>query len=256
MGDFPFENSGGGSLYSLSDFFARIFDDLEWEDMPLPVTNEQLMKHFDRSVLRPFSVFLPREEIVRFGEEARLYKNEEYGYRTYRLPMYRFPTSSCLGVSRVEPLSSIGYPDGYSMMPFLGAPDMLMGIMSDIRMQASLGAATSHSLTTQFIKPDIIRLYGGYSQCSYEATMLLSHDLSLSTIPDTAFESLYQFALLDTKAYFYAKLKRKDNVDTGIGNIQLKIDDWSGAARERDELLNRWKEEGFNFGSDTLHYFG
>lgn len=253
---FNFENGGGGSLYNLDTFFARIFDDIEWEDMPLPVTNQQMMDHFQRSVLNVFSQFYPRQEVIRFGEEARVPMDaNNSAYRRYRLPMYRFPTSICLGVSSVEPLSNIGYPDSYGMVPFLGSPDTLLMAMADIRMLASMGAASSHSLTSRFTKPDVLDLYGGYSSCSYEAILLLSHDMSLSTIPDTAFEAFYELALLDTKAYFYSKLKRKDGLDTGVGNIQLKIDDWSNAAQERKELLNTWKQEGYNLNIDEIHFF-
>lgn len=251
-----FENGGGGSLYNLTDFFARILDDMEWEDMPLPVTNEQLMRHFDRSILRPFSQYHPRQETIRFGDEARIeLPNNEFNFRRYRLPMYRFPTSICLGVASVEPINFIGYPDSYGMIPFLGSPDGLIMAMSDVRTLSALGAATTRSLTPRFTKPDMVDLYGGYAGCAYEAVILLSHDMSLSTIPDTSFESFYEFALLDMKAYFYSKLKRKDGLDTGVGSIQMKIDDWSGARQERDELVRRWRDEGYNFDYESMEYF-
>ena len=251
-----FENGGKASLYTLDEFFARIFDDLEWEDMPLPVSNEELMDHFDRSVLRVFSQFAPRQEVIRFGEEARIpLASNTVSFRRYKMPMYRFPTSICLGVSSVEPISNLGYNNEYGPVPFMGAPDALLMASADIRMYAAMGASTNKSLTSRFTKPDILDLYGGYSGCSYEAILLLTHDMSLSTIPDTAFEQLYELALLDTKAYFYSKLKRKDGLETGIGNIQLKIDDWSSAAQDRKELLNRWKDEGYNLDIDNAHFF-
>ena len=251
-----FENAGGGSLFSLDEFFARIFDEIEWEDMPLPVSNTEFMEHFDRSVLKVFSQFYPRQEIIRFGEECRVKLAENSAaFRRYKMPMYRFPTSVLFGVASVEPISNLGYSNEYGPVPFLGAPDTLLMAMSDIRMFASMGSATNRSLTTRFIKPDCLDLYGGYTGCTYEAILLLSHDLSLSTIPDTAFESLFELAILDTKAYFYSKLKRKDGLETGVGNIQLKIEDWSGAAEEKKNLLNRWKEEGYNLDIDVVHYY-
>ena len=169
--------------------------------------------------------------------------------------MYRFPTQTCLGVSYVEPLSNLGYANEYGSVPFLGAPDTMLMALAEIRMAASLGSQTTRSLTTRFTKPDILDLYGGYTGCSYEAMILLSHDLSLSTVPDTAFEQLFELALLDTKAYFFSELKRKDGLDTGVGNIQLKIEDWSNAAEEKRQLLKTWQQEGFNLDIESIHYF-
>lgn len=250
-----FENQGG-SLYTLDEFIARIFDDLEWEDLPLPVSNEKFMEHFNRSVIKPFSQFCPQQVKIRFGDEALITPEGSIGnYRRYRLPMYRFPTQTCLGVSLVEPISNLAYSNEWNSVPFMAAPDALLMAMSDIRMYSAIGANTGRSLTTAFHKPDVLDLYGGYLGCTYEATILLSHDLSLSTIPDTAFEQLYELALLDTKAYFFSKLKRKDGLDTTVGTIQLKIEDWADAARERTELLKRWQDEGFNLDIDSAHYF-
>lgn len=251
-----FENQGGGSLYTLEEFFARIFDELEWEDMPLPVSNTEFQEHFERSVLNVFSQYSPRQEIIRFGEECRVnLPGDSASFRRYKMPMYRFPTSHLFGVASVEPISNLGYSNEYGPVPFMGAPDSMLMAMADIRMYASMGSSTNRSLTTRFTKPDILDLYGGYVGCSYEAILLLSHDLSLSTIPDTAFEHLFELAILDTKAYLYSKLKRKDSLDTGVGNIQLKIEDWSGAAGEKRELLRRWQEEGYNLDIDSMHYF-
>lgn len=250
-----FEN-GGGTLYTFDEFVARIFDEMEWNDLPLPVTNEQFMDHFRRSVLNPFSQFAPQQVTIRFGDEARIDMPGNYtSFRRYRMPMYRFPTQTLLGVSSVEPISNLGYANEYGAVPFLGAPDTMLMAMSEIRMAASIGTQTTRSLTTRFQKPDILDLYGGYTGCNYEAILLLSHDISLSTIPDTAFEQLFELALLDTKAFFFSELKRKDGLDTGIGNIQLKIEDWANAAEEKRQLLKTWQQEGYNLDIESLHYF-
>lgn len=248
--------SSGMSLYTLDEFFARLMDDLEWEDLPLPCTNQQLMDHFERSVLKPFSQFAPRQEKIRFGEEARVQlPPNSASFRRYRLPMYMYPGATCFGVACVEPVSNLGYSDEFGGIPFMGMPDQMLMAMADIRMYSSLGAASNRSLTTDFKKPDILDLYGGCYGTAYEAIMLLSHDLSLSTVPDSAFEDLYELALLDTQAYFYSKLMRKEGLDTGVGQIQLKIDQWSNAKEERKALLQKWRDEGYNIDINSLQFF-
>lgn len=37
-----------------------------------------------------------------------------------------------------------------------------------------------------------------------------------------------------------------NNVGSAYKEIQVKIDDWSGAEKERDDLVEKWK--------DTFHY--
>jgi len=251
-----FENRGNRGQYTLSEFIARIFDDMEWEDLPLPVSNEEFMNHFERSVLKPFSVFCPKQEIIRINDnELVTLKDSISSFRRYKLPMYRFPTQTCYGVSSIEPISNLAYSNEWNSIPYMAAPDALLMAMADIRMYSAIGANTGRSITTRFSKPDILDVYGGYIGCTYEVTMLLSHDMSLSTIPDTAFEDLYQLALLDTQAYFYSKLMRKEGLDTGVGSIQLKIDQWANSKEERNQLIEKWKMEGYNLDIDSMHYF-
>jgi hypothetical protein len=83
----------------------------------------------------------------------------------------------------------------------------------------------------------------------------MTHDLSLSTIAPGAFTHLRQLAKLDIEAFLYNKLKRLDNLDVGIGNIQLKIENWEGSEDRMRELLNSWDEGGANLDIDNISYF-
>ena len=247
--------NGRKSLYTYDEFIARILDELDWNDMPMPVSNKDFMEHFRRSVLNPFSVFCPREEIIKIGEENRIAAQESFSsFRRYKLPSYLFPTQAILGVSYIEPISNLGYSNEYRI-PYFGSPDSLLMALSDVRMAASIGTQITRSVTTRFTKPDILDVYGGYTGCCYELGMLLSHDISLSTVPDTAFEDLYKLAALDVKDYFYSKLKRKDNIETASLNISLKIEDWANAGNEKAELLETWKREGYNLNIDYVQFF-
>jgi hypothetical protein len=42
--------------------------------------------------------------------------------------------------------------------------------------------------------------------------------------------------------YLYQKLKRIQNLDLGVGSIELKIDDWADAASNKRELLKEMDE--------------
>jgi hypothetical protein len=49
-------------------------------------------------------------------------------------------------------------------------------------------------------------------------------------------------------------MKRIENVNVGVGEISLKIDDWSSASQDKKELLRQWDESG-NLDFDYITYF-
>ena len=80
------------------------------------------------------------------------------------------------------------------------------------------------------------------------------HDPSLSTVPPGAITHLRQLAELDICEYLYGKMKRIQDLDTGIGNINLRIDNWENAAQEKRELLRDW-DENASLDFETITYF-
>ena len=78
---------------------------------------------------------------------------------------------------------------------------------------------------------DKIRLIIGYQ-----------HADNLSTIPVDAEQSFYDLALLDMKIFLYNNLKYYDEINTAYGNIKLRIEDWSNAESQREDLLQKWSE--------------
>ena len=64
-----------------------------------------------------------------------------------------------------------------------------------------------------------------------------------ATIAPTAEESFYKLAVLDVKAGLYPTIKHYEGLDTPLGRIELKIDDWQNAAQDRKDLLQQWDED-------------
>ena len=58
-----------------------------------------------------------------------------------------------------------------------------------------------------------------------------------------------KLATLDVQRTLYNNLKNMNNVGSAFKEIQLKIDDWSGAESARNELVDQWKG---NFHLDDL----
>lgn len=81
------------------------------------------------------------------------------------------------------------------------------------------------------------------------------HDLNGETIQESCVESFIQLATLDVQRTLYNNLKNMNNVGSAFKEIQLKIDDWSGAEAERKELIKHW-EGVFHFDDlDLVQFF-
>ena len=70
----------------------------------------------------------------------------------------------------------------------------------------------------------------------------VEHADNLSTIPNTAWESFYELALLDIKRFLYNAMKHYTELQTAYGTVQLKIDDWQSAESDRKELIERLRD--------------
>ena len=245
------------ALYNLSEFITTIKEDVGINDIPLPVTDKQLIDRFDRSVLRDFSVVYPRRAKCFVSEDdlTKESKNSHHMFYEYRIPKWVYDGTVILSISNFDVARPNGYSDFYIPHANWSTPDVIISAMADIRMSAGLASSLSKAPTFEFTEPNLIRVYNGWAGGVYEVEMLLKHDLSLQTIPSGAFINLRELATLDMKEYLYNQLKRKDNLDTGVGSIQLKIDDWSSAGSDRQALLKSWLEEGANLDFDHIRYY-
>lgn len=236
------------ALYNLSEFLSVIKENVLGDDIPSPVSDDELLNRFERSALRLFSQVYPLVTTFTLGEENMIETgNEEtHRYCDYRIPKYVYDGSVIIDIAHIDIARSNGYGDCYA--PDYGWADAAQVIsgVADVQMQASLASSLTKMPTKKFIQPDICRVYNGWGYGKYEIEIMLSHDLSLSTIPNDAFMDLEELATLDIGQYLYNKLKRKDGIDTGAGTYQLKIDEWANAGQEKKELLKSWREEGVN----------
>lgn len=244
-------------LYNLSEFITTIKEDVGIKDIPLPVDDNEIVDRFKRSVLTEFSVICPRVGKCFVSDEdlTEQSRNSNHMFYEYRIPKYVYEGTIILSVSDFNVARPNGYSDFYIPHANWSTPDAIIAAMADVRMAAGLSSALAKAPTFEFVKPNIIRVYNGWAGGKYEVELLLMHDPSLHTIPDGAFPELRELAALDLKAFLYSKLKRKDQLDVGIGSIQLHIDDWSSAEADKKELLKTWREEGAGLDYEHIRYF-
>lgn len=93
-----------------------------------------------------------------------------------------------------------------------------------------------------FYPPNILMILASYasSKLSLTCTFCLKNDENLVSIEDTAYEGVKKLFILDLKKSIYNQYGLFSNVDTPYGTIELKIDEWSSASSERNELYDSY----------------
>lgn len=245
------------SLYTLSEFMTTVKEDIGIDDLPLPVTDNDFIDRFKRSAMISFSAIHPRVVTCFLGQSELVQPQGVImnRYHEYIIPEILYEGCSVMGVSYFQPARPDGFSDFYVPNANWSTPDAVVGAIADLRLGAGLASAMSKAPTPKFVKPNRIYVYNGWSGGTYEVELLMSHDVSLSTVPDEAIDSLRQLTVLDFKQYLYNKLRRKNNVDLGIGNIDLKIDEWSSAEQDKLALLKEWNEGGASFDYEHIMNF-
>ena len=234
-----------------------IKQDIGIKDVPLPVDDNELVERFRLSALREFSVRSPRIETCYIGDDDRIESKDvqhKANLLTYRIPKHYYLDSELLGVCRVDVSRTLGFSDFYIPQGAWASPDMVLETISDVQLSAAIGQSMSHAITHRFMPPDKIQIFNGWAGGSYEVDILLLHDLNLTTISPTAFTYLKQLTILDIEEFLYNKLKRIENLEVGIGSIQLKIDSWEGAAQAKSDLLQTW-DETVNLNFDSINHY-
>ena len=132
----------------------------------------------------------------------------------------------------------------------------------DILNATSTGAAinkyagvTSRPQTSEWKGYNKIQLFDFPEDALVHFVVKCDHDPSLETIPDSCRESFIELATLDVKRTLYSMLKNMNQVGSAFKEIQLRIDDWSGAEDARNQLVEKWTNT-FHFDEiDLIQFF-
>lgn len=212
----------------------------------LPVTDQELFQDVIVDTTLPvFSIYVPYKwHLLADLDEMRV--NDRYGSddaslisNVYQIPDLFPPEMPCLGIDAMHPHTE------YNGMMMTGSYETIESYQTLAIGQtlANLSSTMVPPQTYEFIPPNRFRLY---NQILYnnkvDLDLIYVHSPELHTIPETARQSFVKLALLDTKIYVYNTLKYYANMQTAIGQLDLKIDDWSNAESERSDLLSQWDD--------------
>jgi hypothetical protein len=223
-------------------------------DKPIEVVVQEILK----TSIRTFSRFKPweREEFV---ERKDLPYSSELERRRciYILP----PSLTTTHVSWADAeLASNQYQDEEANLntftvgtPFVGfgayyPQDIVNATMTGASIN-KFASITSNQPNSKWLGFNKIQLFNFPDTCMLRIVAKCEHDMNGETIPESCVQSFMQLANLDVQRSLYNMLKNMNNVGSAFKEIQLKIDDWSGAEQSRNELVKSWEE---NFHLDQL----
>lgn len=129
-------------------------------------------------------------------------------------------------------------------VPFIGfgsyyPQDMMNAVMTGAAINKYLGVTVVEP-TSRWLGHNTFQLYNTPQDATLYIEVKCQHDLTGETIEESLVESFMKLATLDVERTLYNNLKNMNNVGSAFKEIQLKIDDWSGAQQQRDELVQQW----------------
>ena len=218
---------------------------------PFENLDETIITILNEITIPVFSVYYPVKESLTIKTYDLELLEKTANCEKYLLP--EFKARKLLYVFDVNydasVLSGLGYYG--SAMP------LLQGNLINQTMLSNAGAQLmSHmipKMTFKFEAPRTLYIYNAYSSSKIVIDLGFEHDKSLASIPETCREEFFKLALIDVKENLYPTLKQYTEINTAIGNINLKIDDWANAEDARRDLIDKW-DDTYHLDFQPMYY--
>lgn len=217
--------------------------------LPFQKPTEVVLQEIIQMSVRTFSQFKP---LIREGYENR--KNlRSPNPESERLGIYMLPgTLTITPVQYADAyLASSKYQEADAAISAFTVGSPFVGFGSyfpqDIMDATGTGAAinkyaavTSRPQTSKWLGYNRIQLFDFPDNAYIRFVVQCDHDLSLETIPVSCRESFMELASLDVQRTLFSTLKNMNTVGSAFKEIQLRIDEWSGAESARTALIDKW----------------
>ena len=237
---------------NLSSLLTRVKIDLGIYGLVLPFENpdKEMTSVIKDMTLTTFSNFFPDLKRVSMDLKDLIPIQELYQESIYILPDV-FGTREILSIRRINPRSLL-LSGGYYAPYIDSTPELYMGMMM-AQANADLISAAAPAFTFKFLAPNKLYLYNITTMYGIlDIDFNLSHADNLSTVKKSMYDTFYKLVILDMKNFLYGALKHYKNIQTAYGVITLEIDDWAGAASEREDLIEKWRDV-FHLEQDVLY---
>lgn len=216
------------TLPSIDDLIPKVYRTILHTNQLKPIGRENMVGYVGYRIPKELTQGLEISGIRSLSTGTRGYNNESYsnngiGYagRSYHLSAApnRFGRFSSANMYETAVATLTNYAD------------------------LQLIGAMQQAPTPRFEPPNILWLNNSYAQStSFFVVLLLKNDPNLLSVDDTSYEAVKRLFILDLKKTIYNRYGILSNVDTGAGTLDLRIDDWSGAEAERNDLYETYDQ--------------
>lgn len=217
--------------------------------LPFDQPVEVVIKNILEGSIRTFSHYHKAEkECYELRKNLRYASEAEKNVGIYFIPeqltvtpvqdVYAYPAS---GEYQQHEVNSSAFTVGSPFVGFgaYGPQDILNATVTGAAINKYAGL-TSKQPTSQWLGYNKIRLYDFPENSMIRFVAKCDHDLAGESIEESCIEAFKKLAMLDVKMTLYNNIKNMVNLGSAFKDIQLKIEDWSNAASERDQLLDNW----------------
>jgi len=229
-------------MMNLSELLTSIKMDLGIYGLALPFKNadEALYDVIKLKTVKTFSPFSPQIIELVFDLKELNCLEALYTKSKYELPDM-FGNRRILYIRNVSPRSKL-IGNGYVTSTYDDGVDSYNGLMMT-QANANLVSIAAPPITFKFEPPNIMYLYNfATNYGELDVSLAVEHAPNLASISPTTWETFYELANLDIQAFLYNTLKHYTEIQTAYGTINLKIDDWSSAASERKDMIEKMKD--------------
>lgn len=235
----------------------KVIPDPENPGLPLQDPDKYLKDILDTKTMPTLSIVYPyffkiqvsKEQLIPLDEIRDDVRQKKIRYRIplevsrgYQILYIRkvFPIGSPMNGMTANNLMYPCYSNTYHGRPSSSTLYQSSMMASLKYAEAQLAGTLIKGISVHFEHPNIVHIDRMYAEFPvYEFDIGVKHDDNLLTIPDTALDEVKKLAILDIRSTIYNQYKLYDSLGMPFGNLNLKLDDWSGAEAEREEFYNR-----------------
>ena len=232
--------------------------------LPFNKPTEVVIREILQGTIRTYSQFKPFEREGAYPKNA-LKSPSDHDRKIGIFILPQDLTTTHVQYADAFPLSQISYDDQATTNPFtVGSPFVGFGSYypQDIMNAELTGAAinkfigvTSTTATSRWLGYNKIQLFNFPDDALIRFIVRCDHDPQGESIPVSCRESFMELAVLDVQMTLYNLLKNMNNVGSAFKEIQLKIDDWSGAEGNRKTLIEKWTDTFHLDQTDLIEFF-
>ena len=212
----------GLAALSLEDYYPAILDVLKTD------------------TLSTFSQFFPYTYIIKKDLTEESAQESYNGGKIYYLRDEYLENNNIDIISVMDVQGASYYQEWNAPLQTSNIDAMILECLAS-NIRSALNISTKHF---KFMPPNRIFLkgYGGTQDLKI---MVKIPYPNFGTVPESLSFNMERLAKLDIKILLYPELKMYDQFETAESTINLKLDGWENAERERDELIDEWRNKAF-----------